>query len=270
MPDVKPRPRFVTLRLTDPRMGAEDGNSDLVLAVQNALRSRGIEQDGVYGPQTAYWVAEWQWRVGSYNHAGAITPDELQVLLGYKRLPMDWRERARMRKGSPNFDQPTMPEPPVELRIIPRGQWNPYTPRGFSAVNWAPGVPHVVHWFGPGAAPDDDKAAIEKCVSFAHYHQFTKGWAYFAYSYVILRSGLVLEGRGDNVRTAATGNTVGNTYPSVMLFCGTDTPEPTPVQYEVLALLRERGKWGRRLKHSELSQTACPGPAVSAWIEANR
>ena len=48
MPEVKARPAFVTLRVTDPRMGAEDGNGDLVRAVQYALRSRGIEQDGVF------------------------------------------------------------------------------------------------------------------------------------------------------------------------------------------------------------------------------
>ena len=270
MPEVKARPAFVTLRVTDPRMGAEDGNGDLVRAVQYALRSRGIEQDGVYGPQTAYWVAEWQWRVGSYNYAGAITPDELLVLLGYRKLPVDWRDRVKLRKDKPNPEQPELPQPVTELRIIQRSAWCPFTPRGFSAVNWAPGVPHVIHWFGPGSAPDDDTAAIAKCVEFARYHQFTHGWSYFAYSYAILRSGLVLEGRGDNVRTAATGNSLGNTYPSVMLFCGTDTPEPTPIQYEVLQLLRERGKWGRRLMHSELSATSCPGPVISPWVQNHR
>lgn len=267
---ANPRPAFTTLRLTQPRMGDGDGTTDLVLAVQHALRAYGIPQSGRFDEWTVWATADWQWRVGCPRTLGALTPDDLTILLGYRDLPSSWRVVAKDRKGTQNPNRPAKPKPEFELRIIPRGEWCPFTPRGFSTVNWSPGVPHVVHWFGPGAAPDGDDAGIEMCVGFARYHQFTHGWSYFAYSYSVLRSGLVLEGRGDNVRTAATGNSVGNTYPSVMLMAGTETPEPTPEQYKALEALRQRGTWGRRLKHSELSSTSCPGPAISAFVESNR
>lgn len=261
------RPRFVTLRLTDPRMGDVDGNSDLVRAVQSVWA--GLEVDGKFGPEVSAKVADWQWRVGAPNHAGAITPGELQVLLGYVRRPREWVARAKERAGKAN---PTPVEVPVraELTFVPRERWCPYTPRGFSVAPHAPGVPHVVHWFGPGRPADGDDAQTQQCVGFAHYHQFTLGWAFFAYNWAVLSSGLVLVGRGENVRSAATGSSVGNTYPSVLLMAGTEHAEASPEQLASLQALRERYGWGRRLKHSELHSTACPGPWISPWVNENR
>lgn len=263
------RPPLVTLRATSPPMGERDGNAELVRRVQHAFRSR-LEVDGSYGPRTRAVVADWQWRTGAPNHAGAITPAELLVLLGYRKRDAEWRARAVQRRGKENPQAIIVQDRP-KLEIVPAAEWNPLTPRRPHAVApWYPGIPHVIHWFGPGLAPADDDAAIEVSRGHARYHQLTLGWNYYAYSFNVLRSGLVLEGRGPNARTAATGNNIANAYPSILVFCGTETPEPTDVQLQIVAALRERYGWGRRSKHSEWNSTACPGPPLSAWVNANR
>lgn len=264
------RPPLVTLRATAPPMGESDGNTALVRLVES--RWAGLEEDGVYGPRDRNAVANWQWRVGAPNFRGAITPAELQVLLGYRKRPKDWVRRAKQRAGTPS---PHTPEPVDErpaLEFIPAEVWNPLTPRNAHAVaRWYEGIPHVVHWFGPGAvAAGGDDQELEQLRGFARYHQERLRWNYFAYSLAILTSGKVAMGRGPNVRTAATGNNTGNGYPSVLLMAGVDTPNPTDAQLATLQALRAHYGWGRRLKHSELNSTACPGPSISAWVQIHR
>ena len=263
------RPPLVTLRATSPPMGERDGNSELIRLVQHTFRSR-LESDGVYGPRTRAVVADWQWRTGAPNHAGAITPDELVVLLGYRHRPAEWRKRAAARQGMENPAAVVVPARRA-LEIVPASEWNPLTPRRpHAAAPWYPGIPHVIHWFGPGVAAEDDDAGIAMNVGFARYHQLTLGWNYYAYSLAVLRSGLVLDGRGANARTAATGNQTANAYPSILVLCGTGTPTPTEIQLDVLATLRERYGWGRRYNHLEFTSTACPGPDLSAWVNSHR
>lgn len=265
-----PRPPLVLLRATQPPMGESDGNEALVRLVES--RWAGLEEDGIYGPRDRNTVASWQWRVGAPNIKGAITPAELQVLLGYRKRPKDWVKRAKERAGKPSPHQPEPVDERRELEFVPAERWNPLTPRNRpSSAPWYEGIPHVVHWFGPGAvATGGDDAEIAQLVGFAEYHQLRLGWNYFAYSMAILTSGKIAMGRGPNVRTAATGNNTGNGYPSVLLMAGVDTPAPTDAQLGVLEALRAHYAWGRRLKHSELNSTACPGPEISAWVQLHR
>ena len=263
------RPPLVTLRATVPAMGEVDGNGALVRLVQE--RWKVLEIDGVYGSRTRNAVASWQWRVGAPNFRGAITPAELVVLLGYRERPAEWVARAKARAGQPS---PHEPEKVIErptLHFIEREVWCPFTPRKLAFTPHNHGIPHVVHWFGPGAvAFGGEDAEIAQCVRFADYHQNRLRWSFFAYNFAVLTSGTVLIGRGPNVRSAATGNALGNTYPSVLVMCGTETPTPTIDQLDTLRALRAHYGWGRRLNHFELSPTACPGPDLTAWVNANR
>lgn len=259
------RPPLVTLRLTSPPM-----RGDLVREVQHRFRGHGLEQDGVYGCRTAARVADWQWRVGARNHAGAIVPEELLVLLGYRKRPGEWVSRARERAGRRNPRAVTCAPPAPALEIIPRSRWCDFLPRGVSAAPHPPGVPHVVHWVGPGRAAEGRQAGIEQVLGFARYHRFTLGWADLAYNFAILRDGAVLEGRGDNVRGAHSGHNTANGYPGVLVVCGTETPAPNERQLEVLQELRRTKQWGRRTGHIEWVSTACPGPVLMPWIRSHR
>lgn len=261
-------PRIVALRPTDPPMGERDGNSELVRAVQ--ARFKVLEVDGSYGPRTRAAVARWQWRVGAPNHKGAIPPVELVVLLGYRKPPREWRKAQKARLGKENPWQPPAAPPRRDLEFVPYEKWCNIPWGGLSYANHPAGMPHVVHWFGPGSALDDDAKAVEQAVGFAKYHRYVLGWSGFAYNFAVLRSGLILVGRGANKRSAATGNNVGNTYPSVLLMAGTGTPEATKVQLETLQAMREHFRWGRRLNHLELSATSCPGPMLAPWVRAHR
>lgn len=278
------RPGFVTLRLTNPRMGEGDSRAPLVRAVQHRLRGYGIEQDGVYGPRTSWAVSVWQERVGSLNVMGAISPAELLVLFGHVKPPAEWiarrgdaarRTRARARQAE--LARLADIERPVgQLRIVARESWLPFSPSGVSRVVHAAGVPHVVHWFGPGRAAVGYDAGVAQCVGFGRYHRFTLGWADFAYNWAILRDGedgrlcTVLEGRGRHVRGAHSGHSLANTYPGVLVLCGTDSPTPTDEQLATLAALREQETWGRRTGHLEWSPTSCPGPVLWPWVQAHR
>jgi hypothetical protein len=262
------------LRLTDPYT-----TGPLVRAVQHALRNTGIEQDGVYGPESASVVAQWQWRDGAYYHRGAVAPAELEVLLGRRRRDQAWLRRRRERVGKPN---PT-PIPLVHqvlirprLEIVERDVWLPFPPAGRSVVSHYAGIGHVVHWFGPGTAAETRAAGVAQCVGFARYHRFTLGWADLGYNFAILRDGsgdrlcTVLEGRGDNVRGAHSGHNVANAQPGVLVLCGTGTPRPTDAQLRTLQELRRVKKWGRRTGHLEWSATSCPGPVLTPWVLSHR
>ncbi|WP_217913254.1 hypothetical protein [Miltoncostaea marina] len=280
------RPRIVTLRLTSPRMGrpAGDGNAALVAAVQHRLRGYGIEQDGAYGPRTAMAVSIWQERAGAPHVAGAIVPDELLVLLGYRKMPRDWVarrgdpvRRQAAREAQDRYAALAASERPAgALRIVAREDWCDFAPRARSLALHPPGVPHVVHWFGPGAAADGYDAQVAQVLRFARYHRFDLGWADLGYNWVVLRDGdggrycTVLEGRGRNVRGAHSGHNVANGYPGVLVLCGTGTPTPTVSQLVTVQALRTSEGWGRRTAHLEWYRTSCPGPPLWSWVQANR
>jgi peptidoglycan hydrolase-like protein with peptidoglycan-binding domain len=274
--DVRDRPALVTLALRRPRMTGE-----LVRIVQHRLRGYGLEQDGAYGPRTALAVATWQHRVGA-PVTGAVGPAQLQVLLGWRKVPAEWVARrgtdahdAAYRGLSAELAVLAEAERPASLEVVPRSEWCPFPPGGRSIVRHFPGIPHVLHWFGPGKAAVGRAAGVAQVVGFARYHRFTLGWADLGYGWAILRDseeGLctVLEGRGRDVRGAHSGHNLANTYPGVLLLAGTDSPAPTPGQLRTLQALRENYGWGRRTGHLEWSPTTCPGPVLWPWVQAHR
>jgi hypothetical protein len=282
------RPRIVTLKLTTPRMGraSSDGNAALVADVQHRLRGYGIEQDGTYGARTSLAVSTWQERAGAPHIAGAIVADELLVLLGFRKVPGDWVARRgdlERAKAADRYQQrlaeiAATERPPSggALRIIERNDWCDFAPRAVTPAIHAPGVPHVVHWFGPGRAAIGLEAGIAQTLSFAHYHHDRLDWSDIGYNWIILRDsargGLctVLVGRGRNVRGAHSGNNTANGYPGVLILAGTDSPTPTPEQYATLVALRTHERWGRRTGHLEWTSTSCPGPVLWPWVLANR
>lgn len=274
------RPRFVTLRLLSPRMGSKNPHErDLILLVQKRLR--GVDPTGVFDCQTSAAVQRWQWQQGAPSPNGAITPAELQILLGYSERPADWPARAASRLVSgvwapipnPVADRCTEPRGEVKLTIIPRKAVGLRAPTQRVAANHTGQVPLVGHWQGPGRGAVGLENSFAQLRGWQHHHMVNLGWSDVGYNWAIPRGapvGTVIELRGRGVRGAPCGDALGNSYPGVVVMHGQDDAGPAADQLTTLEVLREAESWGRATNHFEWSPTTCPGPALTAWILANR
>lgn len=274
------RPRFVTLRLLDPRMGASNPHErDLILLVQKRLRD--VDPTGLFDCQTSAAVQRWQWQQGAPAPNGAIAPAELQILLGYVEKPAEWTTRAaeRITDGAwspipnPVAERCSEPRGEVKLTIIPRKAVGLRAPTQRVAANHAGQVPFVGHWQGPGRGAVGLDNAFAQLRGFQHHHMVTLGWSDIGYNWAIPRgapAGTVIELRGRGVRGAHCGDNVGNGYPGVLVMLGQDDDGPAADQLLTLEVLRAAESWGRATAHFEWSPTSCPGPALTAWIRANR
>lgn len=278
------RPPIRALRLTAPRMGdpvrpAGALEAALVTVVQGKLA--GAPETGRYDCATSAAVQRWQHQQGAPVASGAIPPDELLVLLGYRDKPAEWLERAGERKlggkwrpvPNPVAARCTDPVEVPSIRMVPRAAWGARAPRGRSFITYTRGTPIVVHWQGPGHGAVGLDACFAQLRGFQNYHMDTHGWSDIGYNLAIPRgvpAGVVIECRGLGVRGAHSGHNLANTYPGVLVMCGDADPGPDPVQLATLAALRDTIEHGRRTGHREWSPTSCPGPVLWPFITANR
>lgn len=276
------RPPIVTLRLTVPRMGDQArarGGLEARLIRDVQARLYGVQVDGLYGCETSRAVQSWQWRAGSANTSGAITPEELLVLLGHRPRPDAWKVRTARRLERPGVFRP-IPSPvkcteptPTAIRLIPRSAVGLRPPRGRSLVTYRPGTPIVVHWQGPGRGAVGLAAAFVQLRGFQAYHMDAHGWSDVGYNLAIPRGvdpGVVIELRGLGVRGAHSGHNLANAYPGILVMTGDGDAGPDPGQLLTLELLRSSIGHGRRTGHLEWSPTSCPGPVLWPWIKAHR
>jgi murein DD-endopeptidase MepM/ murein hydrolase activator NlpD len=86
------------LALKKPFLKGED-----VKKVQRKLGFTGNAVDGDYGPDTAFAVQKWKWKVGFPQNRinGTLGLPGLGLLFGEIQFPADFRERARKRRGKP-------------------------------------------------------------------------------------------------------------------------------------------------------------------------
>lgn len=86
------------LALKKPHLRGDD-----VADVQRKLGLTGDAVDRDYGPDTAFAVQKWKWRVGYAQNQinGTLGLPGLGLLFGEIQFPADFRERARKRRGKP-------------------------------------------------------------------------------------------------------------------------------------------------------------------------
>lgn len=86
------------LALKKPHLEGED-----VKEVQRKLGLKGEAVDGDFGPETAFRVEEWKWRVGYPTNRinSTLGLPGLGLLFGEIKFPADFRSRAEERKGKP-------------------------------------------------------------------------------------------------------------------------------------------------------------------------
>lgn len=131
-----------------------------------------------------------------------------------------------------------------------------------------------VHYNGPGMGLGDaDHGRCYDAVrGIDEFHEKTRGWADFAYSFACCPHGAIFEGRGWGVRTAANGTNAANgSYHAVLMLLG-EGEEPTAAQAAALVELTDEHtrRYGHTVlrPHSAFKATACPGDAVRTLLEA--
>lgn len=130
------------LALKSPHLQGED-----VKEVQKKLGLKGDDVDGFFGPDTAFRVEEWKWRVGypSTRINSTLGLPGLGLLFGEIAFPADFRKRAEERKGKPFLPGKkgiTLPlQPPVprfsEFAIVePEGAEDNTGVRHHAGLDW--------------------------------------------------------------------------------------------------------------------------------------
>lgn len=126
----------------------------------------------------------------------------------------------------------------------------------------------TAHWNGPamGLAGRPHSECRARWRGVQHFHMVTRGWADVAYSAAVCHHGIVMEGRGPGVRTAANGTYAGNNSWYAIFFMVGGNEESSS------AMLRA-AKWyaythlGTRNwnRHSDHKATTCAG-TVNKYI----
>ena len=162
------------------------------------------------------------------------------------------------------LDYARKPKPPIPVLVImTRLQWGARTPRGVTKVNWTSNTTTRVHHTatpaptGSGSAlVEAEKAAVRGIQKF---HMDTRKWNDIAYSFLIMPSGRVYEGRGREVEGA---HTAGHNSDCGIAFVGDyNVMKLTKAQIVAFNLLRRKMgvSGGAKKPHSATSSTSCPG-----------
>lgn len=155
-------------------------------------------------------------------------------------------------------------------RIIKRGEWGAKGAKSVSYAKWPTGVTLWVHHTegiepAPNASVETEKQVMRGLQTF---HQNTRGWSDIGYSYVIMPSGRIYEGRGYGIRGAhCPGH---NNEPSVAFAGSYDDHLPTKAAldavYYVATITRSKTWRGHREGYS----TSCPGDRLYRWVVTHR
>lgn len=284
------RPPFTTLRLTTPPM-----NHPSVAWLQERINESryvrpALPVDGVFGPATDQETEALLYRLGAPVPMEAVGPATLAILWRWhatNALPPDWRAR-RLARMAARFKRDAgisirswiglhpgvyAPRPTDKIVIVSRETLGLRPSRGTTSVAQSPEDGAVVHWQGPGTAAEGMEAAAAQWRGFQAYHMDTHGWNDIGYHFAIPRGcpvGTVFEGRGFGVRGAHSGHNVANARLGILVGCGEENPVPTPDQLTTLSMFLEAYARGPLTGHQEWSPTSCPGPALMAWVRANR
>jgi peptidoglycan hydrolase-like protein with peptidoglycan-binding domain len=125
----------------------------------------------------------------------------------------------------------------------------------------------VAHWPG-GAVAANESQVVRNIDSF---HRQNQGWAIIGYNYLIGRSGAIFEGAGLNIRGIhSPPRNIDGWGVCFLIAPGEALPQPMRNSARALYdwLNRQAGRTLGRAGHSTHFATACPGPAVMAWINA--
>jgi hypothetical protein len=135
----------------------------------------------------------------------------------------------------------------------------------------------AIHWggekMGLGTQPHEScRAAVRQWQAF---HMDTRGWVDIAYNWVICNHGVIMTGRGWNVRSAANGTNDSNDhYVAACWLGGLGDPDPSAAARFAFGWLardiQSRGAAPDVQPHRHFYNTDCPGAALVAVADTLR
>jgi hypothetical protein len=155
---------------------------------------------------------------------------------------------------------------------LTRQQWNARTPSSRVRLPWANIIEIAVHYTAMDADRTGDPRARMRAIQAFHMNE--RGWADIAYNWAFTHAGVILQGRGWETRSAATGNANGHTV--AFVFLGTDVVNRDDVtgagRRALTTLILEAERLaGKKLVvkgHRDYMNTACPGDELMAFIRS--
>jgi peptidoglycan hydrolase-like protein with peptidoglycan-binding domain len=133
----------------------------------------------------------------------------------------------------------------------------------------------AVHYEGRDSEGQGHDACDERVRAIQRFHMRDRGWNDIAYSWLVCRHGVIFEGRGWGIRTAANGTNEGNATFHAVCYLDDDaaavqdvTPEGYSGLTSVIAECRSKGLGSEVKPHSYFKATACPGNELRAWVAA--
>lgn len=161
------------------------------------------------------------------------------------------------------------------MQFVSRKDWGARAPEKKTGINLGQARGIAVHYSAGDTDLDEHSRCAERVRAIQRMHMNDRGWADLAYNWLVCRHGVIFEGRGWGVRSAANGTNEGNAQFHAVCYLDDDkagTQDVTPEARSALALvIREtwRKGWGAEVKpHSYFKSTGCPGAELRAWISS--
>lgn len=154
------------------------------------------------------------------------------------------------------------------MDYVSRKSWGARKPRGRpSSISGVRGI--GVHWNGPKMNISNHNQCVGKVRGIQNFHMNDNGWSDIAHSFIVCPHGIIYEGRGWGVRTAANGTNTGNRYYHAVCFLGGEgDPFTNQAQTGIRSVIDEsRRRYGDQVRpHSWFKATSCPGSTIRNWI----
>ncbi|WGX98717.1 hypothetical protein [Nocardioides sp. L-11A] len=158
------------------------------------------------------------------------------------------------------------------MTVVPYAQWSTRA-RGATRASHPIGATKGVtlHWEGPHMGVFPHGRCVDKVQSIQAFHRDSRDWADIAYNAVVCPHGVIYEGRGPGVKSAANGNTEDNDDWYAVCYLGGERDGFTDAgkggMIAAVDWLRRAGGAGLLVNgHRDHKATDCPGPDIYEWL----
>ena len=156
------------------------------------------------------------------------------------------------------------------MKILKRREWGSRGPKkSFSWLNKNRVIGIAVHHSGVKNGPK----GITAVKAFERHHMDNNGWNAIAYNWLIDEEGVIYEGRGAGVISAATRPYNSRTE-SICYTGDGDKDIPAKTQKSLTWLIADiQKRYTNKLwikGHRELASTSCPGTVLFSWVQDYR
>lgn len=153
---------------------------------------------------------------------------------------------------------------------VSRAGWGARAPRGRTSLNNPQGC--TFHYEGPRMGSFPHSSCATKVRAIQNFHMDGRGWTDIAYNEVVCPHGVIFEGRGADIRSAANGTNAGNgASHAICALTGVGDAHPMELFIGLKAarqILMSAGTGARTWCHRDWKSTSCPGDPIFNWQRA--